>query len=115
MKTSEQLKKEVDDLIFEGKSLDKFNKDERKRLTKIKSRIKYLKPLIIYLETNPTKDFCLSELNKAESKYHVSSLGFEIREDLPKSVLSKLKKEYDKHKGIDNLKKQIQNLKFILS
>src|SRR6478752_5625168 len=98
MKTFAEVKKEINDLLFRGQnlSMEKLNeKDEIKERRKIKQRIKYLKPLLGYLETNPTKQFCESELKKSEAKLDAIGNHFNPPNEVSGKVHGELRKKFD--------------------
>lgn len=117
MKTAAELQKEIKDLRYRGEnlSMEKLSpKDENKECRKIKARLKYLKPLLVYLESNPTKEFCESELKKTVAKLDSINYHFNPPEGVNGKTIGELKKSFDAEWGVNKIKTHIKNLKFIL-
>ncbi len=108
MKTYNDIKKEINSLINEGLDLKGLSEaEEKKERARIVSRIKYLRPLLNYLEKNPSEVFVKSDLGKTEN------ILASILKDAPTN--GELKKEYYREREVSKFKTHIKNLEFILS
>ncbi len=109
MKTAREVEKEIDDLIVSGKSSDE---KERKKITE---RVKWLMPILMYLEANPSEQFVDIELRKAENKMKAINSRFVPPDNVTGKVVGELRATFNKEYGVLAIKKHIKNLKFILN
>ena len=115
MKTVNDIKKEIKDLQYRNDRLDDLDEDDRrKERKKIKARIKYLKPFIAYLESEPTKEFCESELEKAQNKLTAINARFCPPDNMNGAAIGEFRKKFDTEWSVPTIKTHIKNLKFLL-
>ena len=125
MKTIKQIKDKIkehldylDSRDFKDLSIDDRNKESKK----VKTKVEFLRIIEKYLELNPTKEFCESELERLNIKMGVLDKSWLDYYELNKLSLNKMtNKDVTKVKNnlfaefdIKTIKKQIETLKFIL-
>lgn len=112
MRTIKQVNEEIKEIEHRLKT------EELKKSvsTKLRKRIQYLKHCVMYIETNPSPQYMKDEIKKVETKVNLRMAQFVLEgvEAMPKSVVSKLKREHEKKYEIPKLKEQIKTLKYIL-
>jgi hypothetical protein len=113
MKTIAQIKQKKADIkhsIESGKTLTAAGE---KRLRK---KIPFLNTCILYLETNPQPSFIKSELEQTEAKITILMSRFVLNnvDEIPKSEVSRMRREHEKKYGIKILREQIKTLIFLL-
>lgn len=112
MRTIKQVNEEIKEIEHRLKT------EELKKSvsTKFRKRIQYLKHCVMYIETNPSPQYMKDEIKKVETKVNLRMAQFVLEgvEAMPKSVVSKLKREHEKKYEIPKLKEQIRTLKYIL-
>lgn len=107
MKTKEQVKREIDRLMAIGnKATDAVEKN------RIRKRLQFLRSIAIYMEHSPSITFVESQLELCHKKMEVIHREFEHR--YPSYCDAKAKREFMKGKGLPELKKQVEALKYIL-
>ena len=109
MKTIAQIQTEIDSLIEESHALiftDYKKKSKRKK--EIVERVKFLRAIKLYIETNPSADFLQKEISRLTEKISlIEAIG-------EKKIVGR--KNYDKYAKEQNLpqfKKQLETYQFI--
>lgn len=112
MKTIADIQREIADIKHEIENTEMKKAAE----TKLRKRIAYLRTCVLYLETNPSPSFLKDEIEKLETKISLRMINFSIADaDIkPKTVLSKIKKEYEKQFDIPKLRDQIKTIRYLL-
>jgi uncharacterized membrane protein YheB (UPF0754 family) len=113
MKTIKQLQKEIDEIVT------RLQKEELKKnvQTKLRKQIQFLRFCIKYIETQPAKDFLVTELSSIEKKITLRMNAFDESKysNIARSEVSKIRKEYEKMHEIPKLKTRIKTIKFLLA
>lgn len=112
MRTVKQVKDEIKEIEH------RLQTEELKKAvnTKLRKRIQYLRHCIMYIETNPSPQFIKDEIKKVETKIDLRMNQFVLDgiEQMPKSVVAKLRREHEKMYEIPKLKEQVKTMKYIL-
>lgn len=117
MRTENQIKQMIDSLVSESievkNNSELTSKDKKKQIKKITQRVVYLRECLLYLETNPRVEFIQNQLDKYTSLLQIKQS--QVKELLMSlgTLIGRNKKE--KELGIPELKRKINNLKFILN
>lgn len=107
MKTLKQVKEEIDNLIKTGaKVLDEKEKN------RIRNRLQFLKPLVLYMTHNPTEKSINRQLIECLKRIDLIQKEFDTM--YPSYCDAKTKSEFMKGKGLSELKKQVKILQYIL-
>jgi len=107
MKTLKQVKEEIDSLVKTGaKVLDEKEKN------RIRNRLQFLKPIVMYMENDPTEKSINRQLIECLKKMDLIQKEFDTR--YPSYCDTKTKSEFMKGKGLPELKKQVKVLQYIL-
>ena len=114
MKTEKEIRKEIQDLLFKATLLKPSDKLDKKQLKEIKLRVKFLKPILLYLETNPTQEFCEAELAKSKMLLTAANSNYVPLEGRYTKADTAKKKAFETKLDIPTIKTHIKNLKFIL-
>ena len=125
MKTVDQIKKEITEVIKEMKSVSEnfdFNEKQRGRETKKLSRkLEILKECKMYLETNPRQEFVNEEKERLtriialyESSERFDSWKRSILVTL-KTTPKNIRAYYLKEMGVPDLKQSLKTIEYILS
>lgn len=107
MKTAAQVREEIDILMKVG-----TNTRDRSEKNRIRERLHFLRPISIYMESNPTQTSVESQLNECFRKIDVIQKEFD--HTYPSYCDTKTKSEFMKGKGLPELKKQVKVLQYIL-
>jgi len=112
MRTIKQVEEEVKEIEHRLKT------EELKKSvsTKLRKKIQYLRHCIMYIETSPSPAYMKEEIKKVETKIGLRMAQFVLEgvEAMPKSVVSKLKREHEKKYEVPKLREQIKTLRYIL-
>lgn len=113
MKTIKEMKVEIADIIHRIKN-EVMKKGIESRLRK---RIQFLHTCILYIETNPDKEYIAAQIKMVETKIELRMRGFDESQfkDWSKRDFSKMKKIYEKEYDIPKLKTQVSAMKFLIS
>ena len=107
MKTKQQVKEEIDWLMEEGsKSLSDKEKNS------IRKRLQFLRPVAMYMETDPTEESVSRQLNECLKK--MDAIQKEFDHMYPSYCDNRTKSEFMKGKGLPELKKQVKVLQYLL-
>lgn len=110
MKTAEQVKTRVNELIKTG-----LKEQDPVEQAKIKAEISYLNKVYLYLSTNPSETFIRTELQKLQKRIDLINQNYK-NWTAPKGVAyGKLHKVYEKAQGVPKLNESIQFLSFLLN
>jgi len=118
MKNANDIKKEISDLhaeiIFLDKSDDKKDVALRKKL---RAKLPQLKQYLLYLETNPTREYLEKEsarlsnrLNEIEEKHN----PVRNPERFTRSQVSIMKKAFEREWDLPKIRKQLKAINYIL-
>jgi hypothetical protein len=107
MKTAAQIREEIDRLMKVG-----ANTGDRSEKKRIRERLQFLRPISIYMESNPTQSSIESQLNECIKRMDVIHRDFDHR--YPSYCDTRTKSEFMKGKGLPELKKQVKVLQYIL-
>lgn len=107
MKTAAQIREEIDRLMKVG-----ANTRDRSEKNRIRDRLQFLRPLSIYMESNPTQSSVESQLNECFKKMDVIQKEFDHR--YPSYCDTRTKSNFMKGKGLPELKKQVKVLQYLL-
>lgn len=94
----------------------KDKKDKREH-SKLKSNLPLIKSVILYLEGNPTDEYCKVAKANIERKIEILMSRYVKPVDydkLTKPQISKHLKSYKKEEGVLKLESQLNNLNYIL-
>lgn len=111
MITIDKINKEIASYM-----LDSELKDDRGKKA-IGRKIKDLREVIMYLETNPNESFIKSEISRISSIIKAKSDGYQYwtKNICEKNIdVSKRKSLFNSQLGITSLKKQLKKLKYII-
>ena len=117
MKTAKQVKKEVENCKKEIEELmqytDKKSVAQRKRL---RAKLPRLKEYLMYLETNPAKDYVQKECDRLQNR--IDEI-FKLYKPLPessfrKSEITAHKKSFEKTWNVTKIRKQLAAINYIL-
>ena len=118
MKTLAEVKKQETDLINLGGTLvNSSDPEDKKELKRVKSTINKLRPIKLYLETNPSEEGLIKELERLNKKGDDIDDRFEewfLNTPQAKRMSNPKKVFYDTT-GISEINKKIATLKFILN
>jgi len=111
MKTTEQVKKEIEELILQKKDA----KTDR-ALNKINNRIDFLKTIVLFLETNPSEEYLLSKKLKLEKQCDAIEDNFQkwLNSDSSRRHLEKPLKVYYKEMKLDDVLKRLKTINYLL-
>lgn len=110
MKTVKKLQKDIDEILSEMKDLNKSdNSADRRAFKRLKKRVQYLKIVLMYLETNPTKEFCEKEKLRLENRIELLMKTFSPLKNGTLSQQNKHLKWFEKEMGITKIKPQIKH------
>jgi hypothetical protein len=118
MKTVKDVQKEMSELTAEIKILDR--KDDKKSIAarkRLRARLPQLKYYILYLETNPSEDYCKKEVAKLTNRMDEILKQYEPPQEperFTKGQLSAMKKQFEKLWEIPKLRKQAAAINYIL-
>jgi len=123
MKTTTQIKQEIESAIHDGMALDPkkfkdFREYENAR-QKIRNNIKFMNNVKLYLESNPTREFIVSEIARIEKIMAGLTDGFELKLAAMRKTRNidekRLMAEFKREQGFTDMKKKVTFLKYILS
>lgn len=120
MKTVQEVNEEINDISLTlqaergRKSEDKLFKPAE--VNRMKKRIAWLKEIKMYLETQPTAAFIKKECERLENSISLRMMYFVLdgAESLPKTTITKLKRDHEKKHDIPKLRQQVKTMRFIL-
>jgi BMFP domain-containing protein YqiC len=107
MKTLNQVREEIDRLMKVG-----ANTRDRSEKNSIRKRLQFLRPVAMYMETNPTEESVSRQLNECVKKMDVIQKEFD--HTYPSYCDTKTKSEFMKGKDLPELKKQVKVLQYLL-
>lgn len=115
MRTIQSCKSELIDMYHKIQTEGKHN-IKKAVLNKMRKRAVFLKTCILYLESNPTPLFIRKQLDDTEAKITLRMSYFVLNNinELPKSTVTKLKKEHEKMYDVPKLRDQARTLRFLL-
>lgn len=109
MKTIAELKQRIADITAEIQDEPKASKRN-----KLRKEVTIINDAIIYLELNPNESYVSREIEKLKNKIQQVKAGFKIdKENLTKSFISKLRKQYEDKHGMSKFKDQLRFLQTI--
>ena len=118
MKTTKIIQKEMDSVRQQINELEKYEDKKsisaRKRLRK---KLPELKQYFLYLETNPTKEFCEKEVERLSDRINeISKLYIPPKETaiFTKKQLSTMKTAFEKQWDLPKVRKQLMAVSYIL-
>lgn len=120
MKTVQEVNEEINEISLTlqaergRKSEDKLFKPAE--ISRMKKRIAWLKEIKMYLDTQPTAAFIKKECERLENSISLRMMYFVLdgAEALPKTTITKLKRDYEKRHDIPKLRQQVKTMRFIL-
>ena len=107
MKTRQQVADEINWLMEAG---SKSRNDKEKN--SIRKKLQFLRPVAMYMETNPTEESVSRQLNECIGKMIVIQKEFDHA--YPSYCDTRTKSEFMKGKGLPELKKQVKVLQYLL-
>lgn len=117
MKTLKSIQKEISDIISEIKEADRHYDKKSATLSKrLRAKLSKLKYFKMYLETNPSDDYCKKEIERIENRINKIEQLYELPENperFTRGQLSLMKKDYEKQWDVPKLKKQLMTLYYI--
>lgn len=112
MKTIATIQQDIKDITYRIQHVE-LKKGEEKRLRK---RIPFLKTCIMYLESEPKRDFIKQEIERIGTKIDLRMAEFVLDEtNVDKRTANRLKRQHEKKYDIPHLKEQLRTLRFILN
>ena len=118
MKTVKDVQKEISDLSAEIELLDKEEDKKSIALRKrLRAKLPQLKQYVLYLETNPTKEYCEKEVARISNRINeISKLYIPPQqpERFTKGQLTAMKKAFEKNWDIPKIRKQLMAISYIL-
>lgn len=113
MRTIKQVNEEIKEIE------NRLNTEELKKSvsTKLRKRITHLRKCKMYIETNPSTQYMNDEIKKIETKISLRLACFILEgvDAMPKSLVNKLKREFEKEYDIPKLREQVKTIRYILS
>ena len=85
---------------------------DEKEKNRIRMRLQFLRPIAMYMESNPTEESVQRQLDECVKK--MESIQNEFNHRYPSYCDTKTKSEFMKGKGLPELKKQVKVLKYLL-
>jgi hypothetical protein len=116
MKTVKELKEEIVGIKYQIEN-EPMKPATQKRLRK---RIPFLNTCIMYVETNPSRDFIKKQLDDCEAKINLRMAQFPLDEymsmepPMDKPSVRKLRTAHEKKYEIPHLRDQVRALRFLL-
>jgi len=116
MKTVQELKSEISDIKYKIENEDMKPATERR----LRKRIPFLKTCIMYVESNPSRDFIKKQMEDCENKIDLRMRSFPLDEYMAmekppdKPTIRKLKMAHEKKYEIPHLRDQVRALRFLL-
>ena len=107
MKTRQQVADEINWLMETGSK-----SRNAKEKNSIRKRLQFLRPVAMYMETNPTEESVSRQLNECIGKMLVIQKEFDHA--YPSYCDTRTKSEFMKGKGLPELKKQVKVLQYLL-
>lgn len=107
MKTPHQILKNRDQLMKHGQTASESEKRS------IRKKLAFLHPIILYMEHSPLKESIERQLDEISTKQRVINEQFSIR--YPNGCDTKTKSKWMESKGMKDMKKQAERLRYILS
>jgi len=107
MKTRQQVADEINWLMETG---SKSRNDKKKN--SIRKKLQFLRPVAMYMETDPTEESVSRQLNECIGKMLVIQKEFD--HTYPSYCDTRTKSEFMKGKGLPELKKQVKVLQYLL-
>ena len=107
MKTIQQITDEINWLMETG---SKSRNDKEKN--SIRKKLQFLRPVAMYMETDPTEESVSRQLNECIGKMLVIQKEFD--HTYPSYCDTRTKSEFMKGKGLPELKKQVKVLQYLL-
>lgn len=107
MKTRQQITDEINWLMETG---SKSRNDKEKN--SIRKRLRFLRPIAMYMEHDPTEASVSRQLNECMKRMDVIQKEFDHA--YPSYCDTRTKSEFMKGKGLPELKKQVKVLQYLL-
>ena len=107
MKTRKQVTDEIERLTSIGLAAG-----DNKEKNRIRKRLRFLRPIAIYMEHSPTRESVESQIELCLKKIDVIHKEFDQR--YPSYCDANTKREFMKGKGLPELKKQVKVLQYLL-
>jgi len=107
MKTRRQVTDEISWLMETG---SKSRSDKEK--SSIRKRLQFLRPIAMYMETDPTEESVSRQLNECVKRMDI--IQKEFNHMYPSYCDTRTKSEFMKGKGLPELKKQVKVLQYLL-
>jgi hypothetical protein len=107
MKTRQQVADEISWLMETG---SKSRSDKLK--SSIRKRLQFLRPIAMYMETDPTEESVQRQLSECVKKIDVIQREFD--HTYPSYCDTRTKSDFMKGKGLPELKKQVKVLQYLL-
>ena len=107
MKTRRQVADEINWLMETG---SKSRSDKEK--SSIRKRLQFLRPIAMYMETDPTEESVSRQLNECVKRMDLIQKEFDHK--YPSYCDTRTKSEFMKGKGLPELKKQVKVLQYLL-
>jgi len=119
MKSIKQLQKEVNKYLDIMSSTKNGNENARKEYKKAEKKLLYFKKLVLYLETNPKKEFIEKEIERISNIINSILESYvepddEHKKIMTKSSLTKMKKDYEKMHNVPKLRNFLSTLIYII-
>ena len=111
MKTPEQVKKEIEELILQKKDAKTY-----RALKKINNKIEDLKTIVLYLETNPSEEFIKSEKARLEKQVDAIEDNFQkwLNSGSSRRHSEKPLKVYYKEMKLEEVTKRLKTINYLL-
>jgi hypothetical protein len=107
MKTRQQVTDDINWLMETG---SKSRSDKEKN--SIRKRLQFLRPIAMYMETDPTEESVSRQLNECVKRVDLIQKEFDHK--YPSYCDTRTKSEFMKGKGLPELKKQVKVLQYLL-
>jgi BMFP domain-containing protein YqiC len=107
MKTRQQVVDDIEILMKIGKETRDTSEKSR-----IRKRLQFLRPIAMYMESNPTEQSVKSQLQNCIKRVEVVERDFDSA--FPAGCDTRTKSEFMKGKGLPELKKQVKVLQYLL-
>lgn len=114
MKTSQQVKEEINLLMSEFEKKKKNN--PKLKSSSIKSKLDFFRRCQMYLDTHPREEFILNEIARVSTLIDSKSSSFDLwkkNNPYPLEKASSIKGIFERDMGLKDLKAQLKTLKFI--
>ena len=107
MKTRKQVVDDIESLMKIGKETRDTSEKSR-----IRKRLQFLRPIAMYMESNPTEESVSRQLNECVKR--IDAIHKEFDQRYPSYCNAGTKREFMKGKGLPELTKQVKVLQYLL-